>query len=63
MYILCPNVLEYIPANKYFDMTDLINDLQKENFKIGVYPISGKSWIDVGQWGEYKNSLKLLKNI
>lgn len=25
-----------------------------------VYPISEKSWIDIGEWDEYKKSLKIL---
>jgi len=35
-----------------------LEKLQKEEFQIGVYPVSAKSWIDVGQWEEYKESLK-----
>ena len=51
-------MLNYIPNNKYFDMTDLIALIQKEGHKVGVYPVSEKSWIDVGQWTEYKEALK-----
>lgn len=60
LYLLEPHVLEMIPENTCFDMTDLINALKINNHKIGVFPVSEKSWIDVGQWGEYKN---LIKNI
>jgi len=35
----------------------LITDLQKQGKKIGVYPVSEKSWIDIGQWGEYRKTV------
>ena len=31
----------------YFDMTDLIKETKLKGFKIGVFPVSEKSWIDV----------------
>jgi len=60
MYLLNPEVLKYIPENEFFHITHLIEILQKEEFKIGVYPVSEKSWIDVGQWEEYKKNLRIL---
>jgi len=27
---------------------------QENNGTIGVYPVSEKAWIDVGQWAEYR---------
>ena len=61
MYILNPDILQFIPKNKSFDMTDLIKCLKEEKKKIGVYPISEKSWIDIGQWEEYKKNVNKLK--
>lgn len=60
MYILNPDILQFIPKNKSFDMIDLIKCLKEKKKKIGVYPISEKSWIDVGQWEEYKRAIKIL---
>jgi len=62
MYLLNPEVLEYIPKNQFYHITHLINKLQKEGFSIGVYPVSEKSWVDVGKWEEYNKSLNLLIN-
>ena len=59
-YVLTKNILKLIPKNKYFDMTDLINRAIKENFKVGVYPVSDRSWLDIGQWEEYKKALNAL---
>jgi len=57
-YILNPKILRLIPKNKSFDMDQLINLVNKKRGKIIVYPITEKNWIDVGQWTEYKKSIK-----
>jgi dTDP-glucose pyrophosphorylase len=57
MYILGPKVFSLIPKNEYFDMTDLIIAAKENGLKVGVYPVSEKSWIDIGQWGVYREAL------
>jgi dTDP-glucose pyrophosphorylase len=57
LYVLNPNVLDLIPSNEYYDMNQLINTLQEKKMKIGVYPISEKAWMDIGQWAEYKKTM------
>lgn len=57
MYILNPEVLKFIPDNERFDMTDLIKRLEENHKSVGVYPVSGESWIDIGQWEEYKKAI------
>jgi len=60
LYLLNPQLLDLIPKNSYFDMTDLIQKLLKSGMNIGVFPVSENSWVDVGQWNEFKNtSIKL----
>ncbi|MBO1224049.1 MAG: CBS domain-containing protein [Candidatus Scalindua sediminis] len=59
-YLLDPIVLQYIPDNTYFDMTDLICKIQDNSLKIGVFPVSEKSWVDVGQWRDCGNTVKEL---
>jgi dTDP-glucose pyrophosphorylase len=60
MYLLEPSVCKLISVDEYFDMTELISKCQKEGLTIGVYPVSEKSYIDVGRLSEYKKALKLL---
>ena len=48
VYLLEPEVLNLIPENSFFHITDLINEIRRDNDKIGVFPISEKSWIDYG---------------
>ena len=58
MYILEPHLLNEIPENKVFHITQLIDQVKKRNGKVGVYPVSEKSWKDIGDWNEY---LKLIE--
>lgn len=60
LYVLNPNILDLIPKNKFFHMTQLIKVAKKKNMKIGIYPIEESKWVDVGQWSEYKKTLKKL---
>ena len=59
MYVISPVVLKYIPENKFYNITDLISQLMKNRKKIGVYPVSEKSYIDVGQWKEYEKAVNI----
>ena len=61
MYILNPSMLDLIPENEFFHITHLMEKIKKNNGKVGVYPVSEKSWIDVGQWKEYQKIISDLK--
>lgn len=58
MYLLEPHVLSLIPSDTMFHITDLIAKLKQNKARIGVFPISEKSWIDIGQWEEYRKTVK-----
>jgi dTDP-glucose pyrophosphorylase len=60
LYVLSPEVINLIPKNKMYNITDLIEDTKKKGMKVGVYPISESSWIDVGQWSEYHKAVEKL---
>lgn len=62
MYIINPEVLNDIPENKFFHITHLMEKIKKGGKKVGVFPVSEKSWIDVGQWSEYREALKMLED-
>lgn len=53
MYILEPKLINEIPINTYFHITDLIEKVKKRDGKVGVFPISESSWRDIGDWNEY----------
>lgn len=60
MCILRKNVLRLIPENEKFDVTDLVVEVRNNHGKVGVFPISEKSWIDIGQWEEYRKAVDKL---
>lgn len=53
MYILEPHLLDEIPEDIFFHITDLIQKIISRKGKIGVFPVSEKSWKDIGDWNEY----------
>jgi dTDP-glucose pyrophosphorylase/predicted transcriptional regulator len=61
MYLLNPEVISLIPENEPLDMTDLINKMQKLDMPIGLFPISSDSWVDIGQWEEYKKAVRRIR--
>lgn len=60
-YIINKKILEKIPKNRKYDLTDLIRSLLKSKKKIGVYEISERKWSDIGQWDKYKETLSKLR--
>ena len=63
LYVLNPQILELIPDTGIFHITHLMDKVQKNGGSVGVYPVSEGSWIDVGQWAEYRNALKIIENM
>ncbi len=63
MYIFDQRIFEYIPDNKKLDANTLIEKLRKGNERIGVYPVAEQSWIDIGQWDMYHDSMKKIMKI
>ena len=52
MYILSSELLKEIPKDTFFHMTDLSNKLLAEGRKVGMYPISEDSFLDMGEFEE-----------
>jgi dTDP-glucose pyrophosphorylase len=53
LYVLNPDVLTFIPKDKFYHITHLIEDIKTQGKKIGVFPVDDDDWIDIGQWAEY----------
>lgn len=54
MYVLNPELLDWIPEDKFYHMTDLANALLKYGKQIGMYPISEDSFLDMGEFEEMR---------
>lgn len=61
MYIINSNLLKFIPENRLFNATDLVERAIDEKKKVGIFPISENSWIDTGEWVEYRKAIEKLK--
>jgi len=48
IYVINPGVLEIIPKNTEYQMTDLISVLTESNSKVGTHLLED-DWIDVGK--------------
>ena len=60
MYVIRKTALGHIPHDEFFNMTDLIASVRDSGGSVGVYPISEKSWMDTGEWHEYKKTVEQL---
>lgn len=60
LYVINPDLLGLIPEKKFYHITHLIEKAKDIGMKVGVFPIDEDSWIDVGQWAEYRKAVELL---
>lgn len=58
-YILEPSLLKDIP-DEFFHITHLMERLQSQGRRVGVYPISQNDWKDMGDWNEYLRMINIL---
>jgi NDP-sugar pyrophosphorylase family protein len=59
-YVLEPEALKDVPGNTFFHITDLINKYIEEGKIVGTYPITEKSWLDMGEFKEMDRMNKIL---
>lgn len=52
MYVMNPDIIDMIPAGELFHMTQLVEAVKKSGGKVGVYPVSEDSFLDMGEFGE-----------
>ena len=52
MYILNPELVDDIPQDEFFHMTHLADKLMNEGRRVGMYPISEDSFLDMGEFEE-----------
>lgn len=52
-YLMQPEVLNYIEDDQFLNIPDLVMSVINDGKKVGAFPISEKSWKDIGNWDEY----------
>ncbi len=55
IYALEPDVLQHLPEQGEFDMTDLINKLLGKELPVGTFPIH-EYWLDIGEKDDYEKA-------
>lgn len=60
MYVLNPDLIDKIPLDTFFHMTDLTDVLLAEGKQVGMYPISEDSFLDMGEFEEMRRMEKKL---
>lgn len=54
MYIINPETIDLIPDDTMFHMTHLVDRVMEQGGKVGTYPISEDSFLDMGELNEMK---------
>ena len=62
IYLIRKEALRYIPKDKVFNATDLIDALAADGQKVIRYPLTGL-WIDIGTPEEYRQAQELIKHL
>ncbi|RBP58090.1 nucleotidyltransferase-like protein [Alkalibaculum bacchi] len=61
MYIVEPKVIEELEENKAIGFPDIIEYYKSQGEKIGIYPISEYSWMDMGEINEMEEMRRRLE--
>lgn len=61
VYVVEPEVIDLIQPDTPTPFTDLIEAVRKEGGRVGVYPVSEQSWMDMGQLEELDNMRRRLE--
>jgi len=62
IYIIKRDILNIIPENQFYDVTDLMNALILRNKKLITYPIMGY-WLDIGKHDDFNQAQEDIKHI
>lgn len=54
MYVINPEMIELIPDDTFFHMTDLTEKAIENGYRVGMYPVSEDSFLDMGEFEEMK---------
>jgi NDP-sugar pyrophosphorylase family protein len=62
IYLLKKELLEMIPADEFYDITDLMDLILNKGKKLVTYPITGY-WLDIGKHEDFKKAQEDIKHI
>ncbi|MGB1032406.1 MAG: nucleotidyltransferase family protein [Flavobacteriales bacterium] len=56
VYVMEPEVFNFIPENEFHNINVLMEDLMEKDKNIGVFPVTEGAWMDIGVWSEYQKT-------
>ncbi|MCO5229802.1 MAG: nucleotidyltransferase family protein [Chitinophagales bacterium] len=62
IYILKKSLLDLIPKDTFFDITDLMEVVLERNMKLFTYPITGY-WLDIGRPEDFKKAQEDIRHL
>jgi len=62
IYLIKKEILKLIPKSKFYNATDLMESLIKDDFKVHSYPFRGY-WLDVGKHEDFKQAQEDINHI
>ena len=60
MYMIEPEILDLVPDDEFADLPTIIMAAKENGLKVGVYPVSENSWLDMGQIKEMEQMIDSL---
>lgn len=60
VYVLNPGLIDEIPEGEFFHITHLMGKVKARGGRVGCFPVSEKSWKDMGEWPEYLKMINVL---
>ena len=60
VYVLNSELINEIPKDTFFHITDLIEKVNNCGGRVGCFPVSEGAWRDMGEWPEYLKMIKVL---
>ncbi len=55
IYVLSPEVFDYIPQDKFYDMPDLFKQLMDEQKNVSAFPVR-EYWLDIGRVDDFEKA-------
>lgn len=59
VYILNPSCIDEIPEGEFFHITHLMEKIKARGGRVGCFPVSARSWKDMGDWNEYLKMINI----
>lgn len=60
VYILEPEIFSYIQVNEFIHLPEIAKRCIEKGLNVGVFPVSSKAWLDMGEFSEMEKMIKEL---